>query len=215
MSRSTIMSSKQPTIKKSKKLFNRCKTIKDFLELWSKFYENEIYLPGYYGKFVSLEGDNPQATLDMGKKFEQITLKGVIPFDSQVTIPYIQKGYISALVNKEYMHQLCALLNRYNNIIAFSFNLNGDDDGADYLYVTYEQHPKETPVGKMVGKQRTQVGGADTSMMTFIHEWINEHLQSIINEYTYCQLTIINPSFESDPEYIIDVLLEAVNELFH
>jgi len=200
------------TRKESKLLFKKCQTLDEFLELWSMFYENKIWLPYMYGLFVG-STDNPQATFNMGEKFKQMTQKGIIVHSSQVTIPYIQKGYINAYVPRKIIGDICIQLNRYNNIIAYANDLNSEDDINYYLYVTYEQHPKEVPSKLMVGKERTHVGGIDYTVMYSIHKWINQELSETIKSNNYVELTVINPCFDSNPEYVIDVLLEVINTI--
>ena len=56
-------------IAESEKKFKNAKTIKEFLHLWSKFYNNEICIPTYLDVFVGGE-DNEQATYEMGRKFQ-------------------------------------------------------------------------------------------------------------------------------------------------
>ena len=79
----------------SQEYFLQQNTLGEFLKAWASFYDNNICIPTYYDTFYdNINGDNPQATKLMGEKLKQITLNGIIVTNSQVTIPYNQKGYI-------------------------------------------------------------------------------------------------------------------------
>jgi len=188
-----------------KQQFYACHTVNDFLQLWSTFYENKVCLPSYYSTFVNDNGDNPQATLELGKKFKAITLMGVIPMDSQVTIPFKQKGYIHALAPTNIVRFIATDLNRYNNIIAFNYNLTESCVGARNLFVTYNDD-------FITGEPYTHVGTMD-NYVYYINAWINSTLKGKINVNTYQQLVIVNPSFDSSQEYIVDVLLNVLNNI--
>ena len=198
-------------------LFKSCNTVKEFLILWASFYENQICLPTYFDTFYgNPSGDNPQASHHLGQKFKAITLHGVIPIDSQVTIPYEQKGYIDVYVHNDDIRRLAAQLNRYNNIVAFHYPLNTKERGARDLWVTYDSYNADKrlnqELGFPTGSPYTQAGIVN-NYMPHISEWLNTQLRKLININTFSQLTIINPSYDSDPEYAVDVLLEVLTLL--
>ncbi len=201
-----------------KYLFMRCKTVDEFLELWAKFYENQACLPNYFDNFININGCNPQASFSLGQKFKAITLKGVVCFDSQVTIPYQQKGYISAIAPNLVARELSKYLNRYNNIVAFNYDLTKFkvcNEGARDLYVTYDNEEiLNEELHFTTGYPYTQAGLIENPIY-YIKPWLNHHLRKIINESTYSYMVIINPSYDSDQEYVVDVLLEAVNTLIY
>lgn len=61
----------------SKDKFNKVKKLNQFIELWSGFYDNKICIPTYMDNFVGAE-DNPDATMEMGRKFQEIVSYGII-----------------------------------------------------------------------------------------------------------------------------------------
>lgn len=194
-------------IEESYQRFLCCDNLKEFLSLWASFYENEVYIPGYLSKFVAA-GDNPEATFEMGKKFQEITKCGVICTSSQVTILGKQKGYITAFINQSIRKELVEDLNRYSGIVAFTSKIFYKQDcyeGHDSIYVTYDKNCK--------GYSRVHAGdGGDYGSYSFIRKYLNNAMCKIFNSEDYCFLTIINPSYESSPEYCIDVLLECLKE---
>lgn len=52
----------------SKLAFMSVTTIDEFLELWSRFYDNEVFIPTYGDRFINLDGDNPHADKDVSRK---------------------------------------------------------------------------------------------------------------------------------------------------
>lgn len=174
----------------------------------------DICLPTYYDTFYGNDnGDNPQATKILGEKFKKITLKGIIVTNSQVTIPYFQKGYIKAYVPNDIVKELNSYLNRYNNIVSFYPPLNEKNTGVKGLYVTYDGDEKLNQLIEFTyGEPFSQIGFTDTSSIIQIKRWLNKKLNKIINSNHYSDLTIINPCYD-DVEYVIDVLLDAINDL--
>lgn len=199
--------------KHMKKIFNNVDTIGEFLYVWALFYENKICTPIYYDVFSgNVSGDNPDVTQKTGQKFKSITLNGVICVDSQVTKHYEQKGYIHAYVPNNIVKRLTTNLNRYNNIVAFNYDLsNGDKVGARDLYVTFQGNAGKKS-GLATGKAYTQVGRIDHGTLNQFLEWSNETIKNEINPSTYSMLVIINPNYDSPQEYIIDVLLESLSK---
>lgn len=119
--------------------FYNVNTLQEFLELYATFYENQICIPSYFGTFYGAEhGDNPEATYELGQKLKAITLSGIIPFDSQATIPYKQKAYLQAYVPNNYIKKITAELNRNNNIVAFWYDLTVKQEGARGMFVTWD-----------------------------------------------------------------------------
>ena len=176
---------------------------RQFLHLWELFYSNEICIPGYYGSFVDEDGDNPEATFELGNKFKEINRHRVICFDSQVGIVGNQKGYVTAYVPKIMAEPLSQELNRYSGIVAF-YSEKQDNDSIinEGLYVTYDNSEEEKD-RRTLGKPFTQVGRIDFSSMEFIQEWLSKSMRKVISEWNYYQLTIVAPCFDSPSEYII------------
>ena len=73
------------------------------------------------------------------------------------------------------------------------------------MYVTYHG-------GFETGSPYTHVG-TQTNYVSYLDQWINPTLKSKININTYQLLVIVNPSFESSQEYIVDVLLDVMNNI--
>lgn len=168
----------QETRNYSYQYFLEQNTLKDFLIAWASFYDNNICIPTYYDTFYDNNGDNPQATKLMGEKFKQITLKGVIITNSQVSIPYNQKGYIQAYVPNHRVKQLNDYLNRY--IVSFYVPLNEDNPGVRGLYVTYDGEEKLSQMIKFTqGIAFSQVGSTDDGSIIQIRRWLNKNLQKI------------------------------------
>jgi len=209
-----------------KRQFYNANTIEEFLYLWGLFYENKICLPTYYGLFYGGEyNDNPQANYLLGQKFKAITQKGLILTNSQVTIPYEQKAYIDAFVPKDVAIALVKELNRYNCIVAFFNYLKPlkelkkltNYEGARGLYVTYDTYEKDKELAQemkfSIGIPFSHAGLIDSNSWLLINQWINPRLKRIINNENYVNLTIIDANFNSDPEYLVDVLYDVVNYL--
>lgn len=200
-----------------KNIFKDIDTVDEFLYVWSLFYENKVCTPTYFDIFSgNISGDNQHVTYLTGQKFKNITLKGIIPVDSQVTnINDGQKGYIHAYVSNKIIKKLTTDLNRYDNIVAFNYNLlNTDEVCARDLYVTYQE--SEIPTNQtnlFAGSAYTNAGLIDKGTLHQILKWANNTLKKEINHENYSMLVIINPNFNSPSEYIIDVLLEVANNL--
>lgn len=201
-----------------KQLFYNVNTFKDFLDLYAQFYENKICIPTYFGIFYDNFGDNPQATKTLGKKFQFITYKGVIVIDSQVTIPFKQKSYIIAYVPNDMAEPITQELNRYNNIVSFYYDFLPRQNGAEGLYVTYDDYDINQPLIHQLhfptGKAFTQVGRLDSSPSYSFGSWLNSHMKKIINEKNFKQLTIIDADFNSSPERIVDILVDVLDYRF-
>jgi hypothetical protein len=193
--------------------FYNANTLQQFLFLYAKFYSNQICTPFYFGSFVnSEEGDNPQATFELGQKFKQITYKGVLVVNSQVTMPYQQKAYIISYVPINMAIPLVSELNRYNGIIAFFYNLNEQQRGARGLYVTYDNDENLNEMFNFTtGEPYSHVGSVDKTALIYIQKWLNPAMKKIINDKTYYQLTIIDANYNSQETHLVDVLLDVLN----
>lgn len=166
------------------------------------FYENEVCTPVYYGVFYDNQyGDNKQATYELGQKLKRITMKGIIMVDSQVTIPYSQKAYIEAYVPNDIVKKITGELNRFNNIIAFYYDLKVKQEGSWGLYVTYDDYKENALLrenfGFATGEPYTHVGLQGTGTLNLINRWLNSRMKKIINNKTYSQLVIIDADFNS------------------
>jgi hypothetical protein len=208
------------TREQSRKTFLEAKTMVDFMKLWSSFYENKICIPTYFASFIGGE-DNEQATHELGLKFKEITRRGFLAVDSQLTIPGNQKGYIVGYLPNKMAELVTTELNRYSGIIAFSSDLKDyrkdNIDVAENFYITYdaidETIVESAKIGKMLGEPFTNVGSVDLYPFELIREWMSKPLQKkfIPNKYKY--ITIVAPCFDSPAEYIFDKLLEVLRNI--
>jgi hypothetical protein len=179
--------------------FYKANLLDEFLHLYSLFYENRVILPYYFSLFYGQnKTDNPQNTYELGQKFKQLTLKGVIATSSQVSIPYKQKAYINMFVSETLAEKLTLKLNCYNHIIAFYSQMN--NDGVEGLYVTYK-------------KCQCTGNGFDKGVYDEIYELLNPTLQDIFDKQNYCDLTIMDADFTHHQDYLIDLLLNVINGL--
>lgn len=199
-------------IEKSEKLFMQARTYTQFLDLWSKFYTNEICIPTYLDNFVGGE-DNPQATNEMGRKFQRIVGLGVIPIDFQTTIPGHQKGYVDALCPKDLAGPICEYINRYPGFVAFYKPI---DEEIKYLYVTYEDTEEKLKeyarMGVMLGTPYSHVGSPITEPLEFVHDWLSPDLSYVINDRNFVQLIIIDTTFTGPDDKILNVLVNALSD---
>jgi len=199
-------------IKMSRYEFQNAKTLKDYLLLYSLFYLNEICINNYSDTFINPKGDNPLANEELGKKFKNITLMGIISFDSQLTIPGQQKGYISAYVPDDLAQKLAVDLNRYDNIIAFTTWITGEHCIRE-MYVTYDatkdiilQGAKQN---KLLGDPETFIRSPDDRAYSFMQEWMSDEVKKQFNPETHVILNVIATSIHAPQHYVVDVLLKS------
>lgn len=196
----------------SKKIFLSAKTVVEFMDLWSKFYENKICIPTYLSKFIGA-GDNPEASEELGKKFKEISKRGVLAIDSQVGIPGSQKQYITGYMSTNLADVVIPELNRYSGIVAF-YGPIVEMDTTDGLYVTYDVDDEEKEEGakikKMLGEPFTSIRGADTYSFADIREWMSRPVKKKTKKDKYSHFVIIDPCFSDPSEYIFDKLLEVL-----
>jgi len=206
-------------MEKSKEIFLKCKTVVEFMEIWSKFYENEICIPTYHSKFVGAE-DNPQATRDLGKKLKEIARRGFLATDSQVNIPGNQKSYIVGYLPNKMAKLLSEELNRYSGIVAFYSDIKDfreeDEDVFEHLFVTYDANDdeilKSAKNNKMSGVPFTTIPSYEGSFDT-VREWMSKEVKKKINIGTYKYFVCISPCFDSEPEFLFDKVLEVLRSI--
>lgn len=201
--------------KLSKKKFHKAKSLEQFLELWSKFYNNEICIPTYYNTFVGA-GDNPDATFEVGKKFQDIVKHGIIPTNYQPnSLKDLQKGYINMFVPNELVDYLSTYINRYPGYVAF-WNDIADDFVINGLVVTYDPDEKEREVsqkvGVFMGDPFSMMGYAGGDDYDFIEEWINNNVKEDFNKDTYKYFTVVDTIPTEKPNRIIDIVLIALRD---
>jgi len=197
----------------SKKIFRSAQTVVDFMDTWSKFYENKICIPTYYSKFIEAE-DNPEATKELGLKFKEIARRGVLAIDSQVGIPGNQKQYIVGFISPRLADIVIPEMNRYSSIVAFYSPIK-DIDTTEGLYVTYDVDETERKKGaenkKMLGDPYTVLRGSDVDSWKSIRDWMSKPVKKKTKDYVY--FTITSPCFGMHSEYIFDKLLEVLREI--
>lgn len=201
-------------IAESEKKFKNAKTIKEFLHLWSKFYNNEICIPTYLDVFVGGE-DNEQATYEMGRKFQQIVKSGVIPHDFQVNDPTSQKAYVSAFAPSEITSYLTEYINRYPGFVAFYQDIESKDYPRG-LYVTYDPDEAQSVgsrrMGVFMGDAFTDVGSPREEAFDFIDEWLSKPVRKILNKNNYNHLAVVDTQPNAKPDRILDVIINALND---
>jgi len=199
----------------SKNIFLNAKTVIEFMNLWSKFYENKICIPTYLSKFVGAS-DNPEATLELGLKLKEITQRGVLSVDSQVGIPGNQKQYIVGFMPTKMADIVITEINRYSGIVAFYGDIE-EKDTTKGLYLTYDALDKRieesVQVKKMLGEPYTHITGADESAFKSIRKWMSKSVKKKINKERYSHFVIMAPCFTAPPEYIFDKLVEVLREI--
>ena len=207
--------------KQSKREFKKVKNWLQFLELWSKFYANQIEIPGYYGKFISEKGDNPEANEELGKIFRDITRMELFCDGSQASVKGEQKAYFTGYTFPHIAYPLFIELNRYEGISAIMLDLSNKKktDGFSFFpFVTYSDWNDETKkygIGnRILGSSSTHLGmDFGTADLTFISEWLNEDMQEIINEQNMCHLSIWDAN-TSSPPFIYLKLLKLLYDEF-
>lgn len=205
-------------MEKSKAVFLKCKTVVEFMETWSKFYENEICIPTYLSKFVGAE-DNPQATYSLGKKLKEIARRGFLATNSQVNIAGNQKSYMVGYIPNKMAGLLARELNRYSGIVAFYNDIEDYDISKNIhsgLYVTYDALDDEISESaknkKMTGEPFSVIPANDDSLDD-IREWMSKEVKKKINKNTYKYFVCISACFDAEPEYLFDKVLEVLRAI--
>ena len=199
----------------SEKIFSKAKTVIEFMEIWSQFYENKICIPTYLDKFVGAD-DNPEASYELGKKLKEISQRGVLAVNSQVGIPGNQKQYIIGFMPTKMAEIVIRNINRYSGIVAFYGDIE-EKDTTKGLYVTYDAFQDLIKTGaeekEMYGDPYTHIMGADVDSFEQIREWMSKDVKKKINKKRYSHFVIIGPSFDDPPEYIFDKLVEVLRRI--
>lgn len=199
----------------SKKIFQSAKTVVDFMNIWSKFYENKICIPTYLDKFIGSD-DNPEATKELAEKLKEIARRGILAVDSQVGIPGNQKQYIIGFMPTKMADLVVTELNRYSGIVAFYSDIE-EKETTKGLYVTYdaleEEIQESVKLNKMLGDPYSSIRGADVEAFNDIREWMGKEVKKKINKTRYSHFAIIAPCFTAPPEYIFDKLVEVLRKI--
>lgn len=206
--------SEQANRDRSREIFLQARTYSEFLNLWSKFYSNEICIPAYFANFIGAE-DNKHATRKIGRKFQEITNFGTIPVNFQTnSLKDGQKAYVILLATEQVTEVITEYVNRYPGFIAFYQDTSGESC-VNGLYVTYdpdkEQAKKTLKTGIFFGNPFTHLG-TKSNDSDFIREWLNPILSNIIANENFKEITVIDtiPSEKSDR--ILDLLLNALRD---
>jgi hypothetical protein len=209
---------------KSQYRFQNAKTMEDFRLLYSLFYLNEICAPttstAFYPEREGEEHDNPQATHDLGLKFKKLVVDyGLIPFDSQVTIPYHQKGYMNAFVRRDRGMDMADEINRYSDVIAFISPIYNEYSSVDNLIFTYDATNEEKKqgykAGKSLGDPYTRVAlHRQWDSYELLREWMSDEVLEEFNPDDYAILLVIAPNFKSPETFVIDITLKALRSLY-
>jgi hypothetical protein len=203
----------------SEEAFGQANSWKEFTELWSKFYSNEICIQAYYGKFIDENGDNPQANAELGKIFQDITRNNLICVDSQVSVKGSQKAYCIGYTFRHIAKPLLNELNRCERISAILAVVNSiKSDQSFYLpYVTYSdwnQDRKRHESGdRMLGNASTHLGIGFSNDMDDITEWVNDDMKEIFEESNMCQLTIWDACTSSSEFHLFEVIRDSLNKV--
>jgi hypothetical protein len=202
-------------MKKSKLEFGKAETVVEFMELWSRFYENRICIPTYYSTFIDGSDKNEFATKELGMKLKEIARRGFLAIDSQITIPGEQKGYIVGYVSEKMADLLVKKLNRYSGIVAFYSDIKDfQEDVGVGLYVTYDQDEEEIKEAviqkRMFGEPFTHVGNPDPDSFQMIREWMSKPVRNKMRADRYKYLIIVSPCHDSPPHLVFDKLLEVL-----
>ena len=162
-------------MERSRVEFLKAESVVEFMELWSRFYENGICIPTYLSTFLEGSDRNEFATRELGLKLKDIARRGFLATDSQITIPGEQKGYITGYVPEKMAQILAEELNRYSGIVAFYNDIKEFEESVSAgLYVTYdstaEQVTEAVKLKKMLGEPFTSVGNTDPDSFEMIRE---------------------------------------------
>lgn len=209
------MCNNEKAMESSKREFLKAETVVEFMELWSRFYENGICIPTYFSTFLEGSDRNEFATKELGLKLKEIAKRGFLATDSQITIPGEQKGYITGYVPEKMAHILAVELNRYSGIVAFYNDIKDfKEDVSAGLYVTYD--PGEDGIlnrKKMIGNPFTSIGNTDLHSFNLIREWTSKTVRKKITEDRYRYFVIVSPCLDSPAHLVFDTLLEVMRNI--
>ena len=197
----------------SKSLFKNITSYREFLNLWSKFYQNKICIPTYLDNFYGAE-DNPDINSKIISKFIRITKLGVIPIDYQNGSPESQKAYVALFAPNTIASMISEYINRYPGFVAFVQQIDSNSHPTD-LYVTYDGTKKvldnSAKKGVFLGDPFTSVGNSLNDMLEFIQEWLSPHMKTIINHNRFKTVTIIDiiPTRKNN---ILDVIINSLSD---
>ena len=199
----------------SRDKFNKVKTFQGFIDLWSKFYTNEICIPTYLDNFVGA-GDNPDATIEMGKKFQEIVSYGIIPHNFQTnSLEDTQKAYVDMYVPNELASVIAEYINRYPGYVSFWQDIKDEFTLGD-LVVTYdpteEERKNSVKKGVFFGDPFSRLGYAGQDDFDFISEWLSKKAKKIINKDNFKQVTVIDTIPTAKSDRILDVILYALRD---
>ena len=211
------MCDNEADMEKSRREFLKAKTVVEFMELWSRFYENGICIPTYYSTFLEGGDKNVFATKELGLKLKEIARRGFLAIDSQITIPGEQKGYIIGYVPEKMAILLAEELNRYSGIVAFYNDIKDFSESVSAgLYVTYDREEGEiidVKSRKMPGNPFTAVGNTDSQSFDMIREWMSKPVKKKMTHSRYKYFILISPCHDSPPHLVFDTLLTVLREI--
>jgi hypothetical protein len=199
---------------KSQELFSQAKTYSQFLDLWMRFYINEICIPTYFANFIGAE-DNKYATRKMGEKFQEITKFGLIPINFQTnSLKSCQKAYVNLYTTEIVSDIITQYINRYPGFIAFYQDIRGDNC-INNLYVTYDPDKDEkkrtVKTGVFFGNPFTSLGRKSEDI-DFIQEWLNPDLSDVISNENLKEVIIIDTIATQKSDRVLDLLLNALRD---
>jgi len=199
---------------KSKEIFSQAKTYSQFLDLWSKFYINEICIPTYFASFIG-DNDNKYATIEMGKKFQTITKYGLIPVNFQTnSLKSGQKAYVNLYATETVSSIITEYINRYPGFVAFYQDVNGESC-VNGLFVTYdpdkEQRKKTMKTGVFFGDPFSHMGTKSEDIDT-IREWLTLPLLNVITNENFKEVIIIDTIPTEKSDRILDLLLNTLKD---
>lgn len=211
------MCDNEKNMENSKRQFLKAETVVEFMELWSRFYENGICIPTYLSTFLEGDDKNEFATKELGLKLKEIARRGFLAIDSQITIPGEQKGYIIGYVPEKMAILLAEELNRYSGIVAFYNDIKDfSEDVSAGLYVTYDRQEGEiidVNSRKMPGSPFTSVGNTDSDSFEMIREWMSKPVKKKMTASRYKYFILISPCHDSPAHFVFDTLLAVLREI--
>lgn len=196
-------------VQKSKLLFENATSWEEFLDIWSKFYVNEVCIPTYMSKFIG-GPDNDQADLKTGLLFQKITKNGFLPIESQATIPGSQKEYVEGFVRKYEAPHLVNELNRFENIVAW-WNEIDASSSLQGLCVTYDSSLKPDKNTKtMIGNPFSFIGRSNAfPVFEDVRSWMYDDLKYQFTIQDFVHVVVINTSFHEKSNYALNCILKA------
>ena len=207
------MCDNEKDMENSKRQFLKAESVVEFMELWSRFYENGICIPTYLSTFLEGDDKNEFATKELGLKLKEIARRGFLAIDSQITIPGEQKGYIIGYVPEKMAILLAEELNRYSGIVAFYNDIKDfSEDVSAGLYVTYDSE-KIAEGRRMSGNPFTSVGNTDSQSFDMIREWMSKPVKKKMTVTRYKYFVVISPCHDSPSHLVFDTLLAVLREI--